>query len=69
MAFEDYFTKEVLGDARDIGAEAREFQRSIKFIRQDRYKAGVLFYINEIQSAANANNAAQAPSTTSTSGY
>lgn len=68
MAFEDYFTKEVLGDARDIGADSREFQRSIKFIRQDRYKAGVLFYINEIQ-AANVSNTAQAASTSSTSGY
>lgn len=54
MSFENYFSKDVLSPAVDIGSQSRQFQRSIKFIRQDQYKAGVLFYLNEIQSAATA---------------
>ena len=48
MAFENYFEKEVLAPAVDIGSESRKFQRSIKFIKQDRYKSGVLFYLGQI---------------------
>tara|TARA_R100001509_G_scaffold116657_1_gene71471 strand:+ start:729 stop:989 length:261 start_codon:yes stop_codon:yes gene_type:complete len=66
MSFEDYFSQDVLGSARDIGADSRQFQRSIKFIKQDRYKGGVLFYLNEIQTAAAAATATPSPQGTIT---
>ena len=52
MAFENYFDKEIMAPAVDIGSQSRKFQRSIKSIKQDPYKAGVLFYLGQIQAAS-----------------
>jgi hypothetical protein len=70
MKFDNYFEKDVLGPAIDIGSNNRKFQRSIKFIKQDRYKAGVLFYLGEIQAATTSPTTTQTslPSQPSTSG-
>tara|TARA_R110001592_G_scaffold302279_2_gene574157 strand:- start:5117 stop:5344 length:228 start_codon:yes stop_codon:yes gene_type:complete len=75
MKFDNYFEKDILAPAIDIGSDNRKFQRSIKFIKQDRYKAGVLFYLGEIQAAAQSiaaptnSGAQQATGTTTQSGY
>ena len=67
MAFENYFDKEIMAPAVDIGSQSRKFQRSIKSIKQDPYKAGVLFYLGQIQAAASAaSEGDSAPAATNT---
>lgn len=42
MSFQNYFRRDVLGTAIDVGADTRQFQRTIRLIKQNQNKSGLL---------------------------
>lgn len=42
MSFQNYFRRDVLGEAIDVGADTRQFQRTIRLIKQNQNKSGLL---------------------------